>query len=263
VKNFLTPVIVGVMVLGALFPRGVHHGMALLTFGLSAFVMTIIIVEFVKGTKARARIEGEGHLLAFYHLVSRNRRRWGGYIVHVGVVMIFTAFAGVAFNREVVQILDPGETITIESPFGHEYALTYQGLSSPRGQNMLRQAVALMTVERDGRPVESLTAEKVLYFKWEQSPITNVGVNSYILEDLYLILDNVNDLGGAFENDAGAQRATFKVQVNVLVGWIWYGGFVVTLGGIIAMWPSRGSTTTVSRSKTKTGGERPALAARS
>jgi len=88
-----------------------------------------------------------------------------------------------------------------------------------------------------------------------------VGINSYILEDLYLILENVNDLGGAFENEAGAQRATFKVQVNVLVGWIWYGGFVVTLGGIIAMWPSRGSTRTAPR--TKTGGKRPALAARS
>ena len=263
VKNFLMPVIVGSMVVAALFLRGVHHGMALLTFGLSAFVMTIIIVEFVKGTKARAHIEGEGHLLAFYHLVSRNRRRWGGYIVHVGVVMIFTAFAGVAFNREVTQTLDPGETVTIESPFGHEYALTYQGLSSPRGQNMVRQAVALMTVERNGRPVESLTAEKVLYFKWEQSPLTIVGINTYILEDLYLILENVNDLGGAFENDAAAQRATFRVQVNVLVGWIWYGGFVVTLGGIIAMWPSRGSTRTAPRPKTKTGGERPALAARS
>ncbi len=139
---------------------------------------------------------------------------------------------------------------------------------------MVRQAVALMTVERNGRPVESLTAEKVLFVKWETSPLTIVGINSYILEDLYLILENVNDLGGAFENEAGAQRATFKVQVNVLVGWIWYGGFVVTLGGIIAMWPSRGSTTKLhttasrttpsrSKAKTKTGGERPALAARS
>ena len=261
VKNFLMPVIVGSVVIGGLFLRGVHHGMALLTFGLSAFVMTIIIVEFVKGTKARAHIEGEGHLLAFFHLVSRNRRRWGGYIVHVGVVMIFTAFAGVAFNREITQTVDPGETITIESPFGHEYALTYQGLSSPRGQNMVRQAVALMTVERNGRPVESLTAQKVLYEKWEASPLTIVDINSYILEDLYLILDNVNDLGGAFENEAAAQRATFRVQVNVFVGWIWYGGFVVTLGGIIAMWPSRGSTKTTPRPKTG-GHKRPALAAR-
>ncbi len=261
IKNFTMPIVVGAMVVAVLFLRGVHHAMALTTFGLSAFVLTIIIVEFVKGTKARAHIEGEGHLLAFYHLVSRNRRRWGGYIVHVGVVMIFTAFAGVAFNREVVQTLDPGGTVTIESPFGHEYALTYQGLSSPRGQNMVRQAVALMTVERDGRPIGSLTAEKNLHLKWEQvGPMSEVGVHSVFLEDLYLILENVNDLNRAFENDAAAQRATFKVQVNVLVGWIWYGGFIVTLGGIIGLWPSRGSTTSASR--TKTGGKRPALAAR-
>ncbi len=260
VKNFAMPIVVGVLVVGGLYVRGVHHGMALVTFGLSAFVMTIIIVEFVKGTKARASIEGEGHLLAFFHLVSRNRRRWGGYIVHVGVVMIFTAFAGAAFDREVVQTLDPGETISIESPFGHEYTLTYQGLSSPRGENLVRQAVALMTVEKNGRPIGSLTAEKRLYVKWE-APLTIVGIRQTLMEDLYLILENVNDLSGAFENEAQAQRATFEVQVNVLVEWIWYGGFIVTLGSIIGLWPSRGSTTTASRPQT--GGKRPALAARS
>jgi cytochrome c-type biogenesis protein CcmF len=259
VKNFVSPIAVGVIVAGGLYLRGVDYGMALLTFGLSSFVMTIILVEFVKGTKARAKIEGEGHFLAFFHLVSRNRRRWGGYIVHVGVVMIFTAFAGSAFDREVIQTLDPGETISIESPFGHEYTLTYQGLSSPRGQNMARQAVALMTVEKDGRPIGSLTAEKNMYLTWP-TPITEVGVRETFLEDLYLILENVNDLGGAFENDPQAQRATFEVQVNIFVSWIWNGGFVIVLGSIIGLWPSRGTTKIASRPKT--GGERPALAAR-
>ena len=262
IKNFSMPIVVGALVVAGLYLRGVNHGMALVTFGLSAFVMTIIIVEFVKGTKARASIEGEGPLLAFFHLVSRNRRRWGGYIVHVGVVMIFTAFAGSAFDREVVQTLDPGETVSIESPFGHEYMLTYQGLSSPRGPNMVRQAVALMTVEKDGRPIGSLTAEKQLFRMWEQSPLTVVGIRQTIMEDLYLILENVNDLGGAFENEAQAQRATFEIQVNVMVEWIWYGGFIVTLGSIIGLWPSRGSTTTTA-SRPQTGGKRPALAARS
>jgi cytochrome c-type biogenesis protein CcmF len=259
IKNFASPIAVGVIVVGGLYLRGVDHGMALLTFGLSSFVMTIILVEFFKGTKARANIEGEGHFLAFFHLVSRNRRRWGGYIVHVGVVMIFTAFAGAAFDREVIQTLDPGETISIESPFGHEYTLTYQGLSSPRGQNMARQAVALMTVEKDGRPIGSLTAEKNLYLTWP-APVTEVGVRETFLEDLYLILENVNDLNGAFENDPQAQRATFEVQVNILVSWIWNGGFVIVLGSIIGLWPSRGTTKIASRPKT--GGERPALAAR-
>ncbi len=261
VKNFTMPVIVGTIVVAGLFLRGVDHAMALVTFGLSAFVMTIVIVEFVKGTKARASIEGEGHLLAFIHLVSRNRRRWGGYIVHVGVVMIFTAFAGAAFDREVVQTIDPGETISIESPFGHEYTLTYQGLSSPRGQNMARQAVALMTVEKDGRPIGSLTAEKNLYLTWP-TPVTEVGVRETFLEDLYLILENVNDLNGAFENDPQAQRATFEVQVNILVAWIWDGGFIIVLGSIIGLWPSRGTTKKAAFRRLQDGGERPALAAR-
>ncbi|MEE2669123.1 MAG: heme lyase CcmF/NrfE family subunit [Gemmatimonadota bacterium] len=246
VRNFLTPVVVGTMVVTGLYLRGVRNEMALVTFGLSVFVLTIILVEFIKGTRARSFIEGEGYVVAFLHLVKRNRRRWGGYIVHVGVVLIFTAFAGSAFDREVIQTLDPGETITIESPFGHEYTLTYQGLSSPRGQNMLRQAVALMTVEKDGRPAGSLTAEKRLYLTWE-APVTEVGIQSAFLEDLYLILENVSDLGGAFENVADAQRATFEVQVNVLVGWIWYGGLILTIGSLIGMWPSRGQTTVAPR----------------
>ena len=249
-KNFIWPVVVGIVVIAGFYLRGARQWMALVTFAVSAFVLTIIVVEFVKGTRARAHIEGEGVLPAFAHLVLRNRRRWGGYIVHVGVVLIFTAFAGAAFDREVTQTLDPGESVTIESAFGHEYTLTYQGLSSPRGQNMLRQAVALMTVEKDGVPVGSLTTEKRLYVTWE-APVTEVGVRSTFLEDLYVILERVEDLGGAFENDAGAQRATFEVQVNILVGWIWYGGLVLTLGSLIAMWPSKGSVSPAPRRSTE------------
>ena len=241
-KNFVWPVVVGLVVVAWLYLLGARQTMALVTFGVAAFVMTIITVEFVKGTRARASIEGEGVPRAFVHLVLRNRRRWGGYIVHAGIVMIFTAFAGAAFDREVTQTLDPGESVTLASPLGHEYTLTYQGLSSPRGQNMLRQAVALLTVERNGVPVGSLTTEKRLYVTWE-SPVTEVGIRSTFLEDLYVILERVEDLGGAFENDAASQRATFEVQVNILVGWIWYGGLILTLGSLIAMWPSKASVT--------------------
>ena len=241
-QNFVWPVVVGLVVVAWLYLLGARQTMALVTFGVAAFVMTIITVEFVKGTRARASIEGEGVPRAFVHLVLRNRRRWGGYIVHAGIVMIFTAFAGAAFDREVTQTLDPGESVTLASPLGHEYTLTYQGLSSPRGQNMLRQAVALLTVERNGVPVGSLTTEKRLYVTWE-SPVTEVGIRSTFLEDLYVILERVEDLGGAFENDAASQRATFEVQVNILVGWIWYGGLILTLGSLIAMWPSKASVT--------------------
>tara|TARA_A100001037_G_scaffold302135_1_gene333104 strand:+ start:2078 stop:4120 length:2043 start_codon:yes stop_codon:yes gene_type:complete len=248
VKNFVTPTIVGIAVALCFYLLGARQIMALVTFGLSTFVMTVIVVEFIKGTKARSRIEGEGHLVAFFHLIGRNRRRWGGYIVHVGVVLVFTAFAGAAFDRELIQTLEPGESVTIESPLGHNYTLTYQGLSSARGNNLAAKTTALMAVSEDDKPIGTLTAEKRLYITWE-APVTEVGIRSRFLEDLYLILESVSDLNGAFMNDPEAQRATFEVQVNILVGWIWYGGFVITIGGVITMWPSRGSQKNSNKEK--------------
>ena len=248
VKNFVTPTIVGISVALCFYLLGARQIMALVTFGLSAFVMTVIVLEFIKGTKARSRIEGEGHLVAFFHLIGRNRRRWGGYIVHVGVVLVFTAFAGAAFDRELIQTLEPGESVTIESPLGHNYTLTYQGLSSARGNNLAAKTTALMAVSEDGEPIGTLTAEKRLYTTWE-APVTEVGIRSRFLEDLYLILESVSDLNGAFMNDPEAQRATFEVQVNILVGWIWYGGFIITIGGVITMWPSRGSQKNSNKEK--------------
>ena len=248
VKNFVTPTIVGIAVALCFYMLGARQIMALVTFGLSAFVMTVIVVEFIKGTKARSRIEGEGHLVAFFHLIGRNRRRWGGYIVHVGVVLVFTAFAWAAFDRELIQTLEPGESVTIESPLGHNYTLTYQGLSSARGNNLAAKTTALMAVSEDDKPIGTLTAEKRLYITWE-APVTEVGIRSRFLEDLYLILESVSDLNGAFMNDPEAQRATFEVQVNILVGWIWYGGFVITIGGVITMWPSRGSQKNLNKEK--------------
>ncbi len=239
VKNFRMPIVVGLLVALWFYMMGARQVMPLVTFGISSFVLTIIMVEFVKGTKARSRIEGEGHFVAFLHLIGRNRRRWGGYIVHVGVVLVFTAFAGAAFDRELITTLEPGESVTIESPLGHEYNLTYQGLSSARGDNLAAKTTALIAVSEDGHPVGTMTAEKRLYLTW-QAPVTEVGIRSKFLEDLYLILESVSDLNGAFLNDPKAQRATFEIQINILVGWIWYGGLVISLGGVITMWPSRG-----------------------
>lgn len=238
-RNFALPVVVAGSTAGVLFLLGMRHGLAMLTFSLSAFVLAVIGQEFWKGTTARARIEGEGHLLAFFHLVGRNRRRWGGYIVHVGMAMIFTAFAGSAFDVDVVQTMNPGETVSVTSAWGHTYELRYEGISASQQPNML-QLVALMSVSREGRPLTTLTAEKRQYRTWD-ALINEVGIRTTPREDLYIILAEVEDVRGILTNDPGAQRATFEIQVNPLVGWIWYGGLVITLGSLIALWPSRGS----------------------
>jgi cytochrome c-type biogenesis protein CcmF len=239
-KNFLWPTAIGLVTAGALWVAGARHGMALLTFGLSAFVMSIIVVEFWKGTRARARIEGEGVLPAFYHLVSRNRRRWGGYIIHVGVVLIFTAFAGAPWYQEVRQKLEPGEVAVAQSPLGHEYRLTYEGISTnirDAEKNLDWQAVALVSVTRDGESLGTFTTEKRSYLRPERSTVTEVGIKSFPMEDLYIILADA-DINRILSGDASAQAATFTILIKPLVGWIWAGALVLTLGSLIAMWPA-------------------------
>ena len=239
-KNFLTPVVIGLATVGILWVLGAHHPLALTTWGIGAFVLAIIATEFWKGTRARARIEGEGFAKAFYHLVTRNRRRWGGYIVHVGMVMIFMAFAGSAYNVDVRQHMLPGDSVTVASPFGHSYTVTYEGLSvsAGRGQrNLDWQAIALFSVMRDGRALDNLTTEKRKYVTNEQW-MTEVGIHSTAREDLYLILSAVDDLVGALNADSSAQGIDLQVLVKPLVGWIWYGTLILAVGSLISLWPS-------------------------
>jgi cytochrome c-type biogenesis protein CcmF len=235
-RNFAFPVFAGLAVVGILWGMGARDGYALTTFGISTFVLTIIFVEFWKGTRARARIEDEGLFAAVIHLIGRNRRRWGGYIVHIGVVLIFTAFAGRAFEVEVRKSLDPGDTVSVASPFGHIYTLTYEGISSSREANF-DQWVALLSVQKDEEPVGAMSSERRFY-RVNQQMVTEVGIRSTPVEDLYVILADVEDFEGIVANDPDAQRIVVQVMVNPLVGWIWYGGVILTIGSLIALWPA-------------------------
>ncbi len=242
-KNFSTPVLVGAAVAAALWTTGARHPLALTTWGIGAFVLTIIATEFWKGTRARARIEGEGYLLALFHLVSRNRRRWGGYVVHVGMVMIFMAFAGAAYNVDQRFLMEPGDVVEVASPMGHTYQLRHDGLSVnlANGQrNLLWQAIVTVSVWKDGEPQGILTTEKRQYTTQEMGspPMTEVGIRSYPLEDLYLILSELDDLQGAVSANSEAQGLYLQVLVKPLVSWIWFGCLILAGGTIIALWPS-------------------------
>jgi cytochrome c-type biogenesis protein CcmF len=240
-RNFATPVIVGLVTAAGLWLGGARHELALVTWSVSAFVLTIIFTEFWKGTRARARIEGEGYALAFFHLVSRNRRRWGGYIVHVGFVMMCIAFAGAAYNTDNRFNVQPGDVVEVTSPFGHTYQLTYEGLSVSigRGQrNLLWQAIATVSVAQNGDPKGILTTEKRQYTNRNTQPMTEVGIRSILREDLYLILSALNDTNGALNNQPGAQGIDLQVLIKPLVNWIWIGCFMLAIGTVIALWPS-------------------------
>jgi cytochrome c-type biogenesis protein CcmF len=241
-KNFATPVVVGLVVAAALWISGARHELALVTFGIGAFVLTVIATEFWKGTRARARIEGEGYALALFHLVSRNRRRWGGYTVHVGIALIFMAFAGAAYNIDTRQHMLPGDVVEVQSPFGHTYTLTYEGLSTSlnRGQrNLAWQAIATVSVAVNGEPKGILTTEKRQYTtNMGNPPMTEVGIRSTPLEDLYLILSALDDEMAALNADSASQGLDLQILVKPLVNWIWFGCLILACGTVIALWPS-------------------------
>ena len=241
-KNFAIPVIVGGGVAVVIWGSGARHGLALTVWGISAFVLTVIATEFWKGTRARSRIEGEGYALAFFHLISRNRRRWGGYIVHVGIVVIFMAFAGAAYNVDERFHVEPGDRVDVASPLGHVYTLTYEGLSinlNNGDRNLLWQAIATVSIERNGEPKGIRTTEKRQYTtNIGNPPMTEVGVRSTPFEDLYLILSALDDPQAAVRADSEAQGLDLQVLVKPLVGWIWFGCLTLVLGTLVALWPS-------------------------
>ncbi len=221
------PTILAVLI-GLILPLvlGVRQLPALLSFFLSALVVFVILFEFWRGTLARKRIHGENTLAALITLTERNRRRYGGYIVHLGVVLMAVGIIGIeVFQTETQQTVAQGEIISFD-----RYALTYDSLAifnTTDGRNVAR---AVLTVEKDGQVVGELYPRRDFYLE-SQQPVTIPGIRSTWEDDLYVIL--VDWLPASMES------ASFKVFRNPLVNWLWLGAFVFILGTLIAAWPDR------------------------
>src|SRR5437667_158454 len=132
---------------------------ALIAFSIGGFVLATVIQEFARGARARHRQYGEPVILALVQLLSRNRRRYGGYIVHVAIVLLFVAFAGMAFKTETQATLRPGETATLQGPDGYTYSFTHLGISQYNSLNREITA-ALVDVRRNGKVTGRLRTEK-------------------------------------------------------------------------------------------------------
>lgn len=230
-RQFIMPVTAGLVMLLLLLVTRTSEPYAVVAFSLAAFVMGAIIQEFGKGIRARMRLRGEAPVTAFVHLVSRNRRRYGGYLVHVAIVVYFVAFAGMAFKRETEATLKPGESVTLESPFGQQYRFTHVGVSQYQALNRFVSA-ATMQVERDGENIGLLVSEKRQHVdalgRPTFEPSTEVGIRSGLREDLYLVYAG---------SVAGTEEAVYRVAINPLVWWVWAGGFLLAVGGLVTMWP--------------------------
>src|SRR5688572_9219844 len=240
-RQFIAPVSAGLVTLVALWTAGVRDFHATVAIALAGFVAGTISQEFHRGVRARRRMHGESLPVAFGRLIGRNRRRYGGYVVHLGVLIYFVAFAGMAFKREQEATLTPGESVEMSSPFGHTYQFTHLGISQYEALNRIVSA-ATIQVTKDGRPVGLMVSEKrqhVDSFKRPTfEPSTEVGIRSNLQEDVYVVFaGSVN----------GTEEAVYRFNINPLVWWVWFGGFVLALGGIITMWPGGGTTSSAPR----------------
>src|SRR5881227_3929755 len=230
-RQFAVPGTVGVFTALILLVAGMRDFYALMAMALGGFVAGTVVQEFARGARARHRQYGEGYALALGRLLARNRRRYGGYIVHTGMVILFVAFAGMAFKTETEATLRPGESVSLKSPYGWTYTFTHLGISQ---YDALNRQVTAATVEvyRNGKRRGILTTEKRQHVdalgRPTFQPSSEVGIISDLREDLYAVLAGVV---------GGTEQAVFRFTINPLVWWVWYGGMIVALGGVIVMWP--------------------------
>ena len=225
-KRFAVPAAVGLAVVAATLALGVRQVYPVLTFGLAGFVVATIVDEFRKGMDARRRISGARGPKALWELLMKNRRRYGGYVVHFGIVVIVVAISVSRtwrFEREVT--VNRGQ----EARVG-DYQVR---LDEVWGEDQPQRYVvgSTFTVLQDGEPLGQLRPRLNFYPNSDQ-PIATPAVRSSPEEDLYLTLL-------AYDSEEG-RHATLRAIVNPGVPWLWIGGLIVGLGAVLAIWPRPG-----------------------
>jgi cytochrome c-type biogenesis protein CcmF len=194
----------------------------LVGYTFAAFVLAAIVLEFARGTRARKATGSESWLGAFSGLVGRNRRRYGGYVVHAAIVLLMIGAIGIgAFASTTEGSLAPGERMTVG-----DYELTYLGMTEARGPNAVERR-ARIDVQRNGRDLGVIEPGKNSYLA-EQQVSNEVAIRSDPLraEDLFLIADQFS-----------GEDVFLKAIVNPLVNLIWLAGFVFLAGAAVTMWP--------------------------
>jgi cytochrome c-type biogenesis protein CcmF len=221
-NQFLGPGLAAVATPAALRLAGIRFWPVGLCFGLCALVTATIVQEFVRGAAVRRKAAGVNYLSAVTGLVVRSKRRYGGYIVHLGIVLMFVGFMGEAFTIEQQVLLKLGQQATI----GH-YVVRNDGIRiSDDGQKQM--ITGHLTVLRDGREIDKAYPGKWLYRQHEQEPVSRVAIRRGVAEDLYIVMPDF---------DLQNQSVSLEVVVNPLVDWIWVGFCLLALGTIMAILP--------------------------
>ncbi len=222
-RNFQWPGAAAVVLAGALFAAGMRSPYAIISFGFCLFVAITVAVEFYKGSRSISAKDRMNLARAAVELTHRNTRRYGGYVVHMGIVLMFIGFTGQAFNLKEVKELNVGDSMRV----GH-YDLKMIKLDL--GDNDLYESqTATMEIRKDGDFLGTLRPEKRFY-KASRQGTTEIGLRARLNEDLYLNFAAMSD-----DN----QRAVMQAFVNPLVTWIWIGTLVLIGGTLICLVPSK------------------------
>ncbi len=221
-KAFFWPTVFSAIACIALLAGGMRNFYAVVCLTLCVFVFVTIVEEFYKGTKIRVQSRGESFFTALANLTLKNKRRYGGYIVHFAVVLIFVGLAGNAFNRETTQQLSTGQEMRIG-----DYSLKMAGFRQGVTANYQYGQVTL-DAYKNGNLVQTLRPEQRIFNTGERQTTTTVALYSTPVEDLYVVFAGISEDGLVCQ---------IKAYVNPLVFWIWFGAAVMLFGSIITLLP--------------------------
>lgn len=225
-KAFFWPVIFSAAACLGLLAGGMRNFYTLVCLTLCSFVLVTIIEEFYKGAKVRVRNRSESFPAAVANLTLKNKRRYGGYVVHLGIVAIFAGLSGNAFNREATRQLMPGQEMQIG-----DYALKMSGFREGQTANY-QYGQVILEAYKDGRLIRTLKPEKRLFKTGEQQSTTTVALYSTPKEDLYVV----------FAGKSVDSKCEIKAHVNPLVFWVWLGSAIMVFGAIITLLPNKSSS---------------------
>jgi cytochrome c-type biogenesis protein CcmF len=220
-RNLLWPTIAGVASMAALFLVW-DNFLAILAAGVTVFAVGTIVLEYVRGAKARRKSTGEQYPVAAMMLVRKNSRRYGGYIVHLAVAIMALGVIGSHFFQTERQfVMEPGDTGQIGA-----YTITFRELDF-RQTTEANVIAAVVDIAKSGRHRETVESYRFFYRNFEDQPTAQMGVTTLGIDDIYVVLDRWDNEG----------VVGLRVFINPMVSWIWIGGVVFVVGMLTLFWP--------------------------
>jgi cytochrome c-type biogenesis protein CcmF len=225
-RTIWKPGLVALVAPAAALYFGVRNVVAIIGFTLVALVICVTLYEMWRGSMARSKKLGENFLISIWRLFGRNRRRYGGYIIHISMVLMAIGILGIeVFQTQTQGTIPVGSSLELAG-----YKVTFDSVAqfdTAGGRNITR---AVMSIYKDGNYLGQVYPRRDYYYE-SQQPMTIAGLRSTMLDDLYVILVDWQPISSI--------GATFKIYHNPLVNWLWVGSIIFILGTLVAAWPEK------------------------